>query len=371
MSAAALKRLASAAATSIHDAIGVAETGAQFDNLARLVWRGHLDGTISKRDAEHLDIYIRIRRPVQRSARQLSFLGLPLPEANVCRIGRFPKRAGQRSPDKQASYDRRRRLAYSGVMPNHLAARLSVGTMAVMRVVADEYLACTVCDLSLDEIAARAGVCRKTARRAMRAAEDQRLISIRERPVRGRKNLTNLVEVISFEWLKWLRRPKGNQQKLTQNEPVGQEPIGGHLVAPTDNRLEDDSGDAGNHAAAPATAEAPLSGQPNKEAIEFAAELVHIAGYRQAAVPKSWREADPPRVVQAWLNEIGGNTDTLRTVTTAVMRRKRRSFDASPPYSPRYFSPEIKKLVKRQRAQPRRDPTRRVARTKQAQAVLA
>jgi len=364
MSAVALKSLASAAATSIYDAIGVAKTPAELDDLARLSWRGLRDGAICDDDAHRLLEYIHQRRPVRRPARQLSFPGLPLPEPNVCRVGRFPKRRVQRSADKQAAYDRRHRLAYSGVMPPHLAARLTICAMAVMHVVSKEYLARALCDLSLDEIAARAGVCRKTARRAMRAAQDQRLISIRERPVRGKKNLSNLVEVISFEWLKWLRRPKIEQQKVAQIESVGHAPTGGHLVAPTDIRLEDDSGSAGDHAAAPATAAPPLSGQPNKKAIEFAAELANISGYRKAAVPESWRDANPPQVVQVWINELAGSNrrpvDALRSLALRVMRRKRLR-DERPPYSPRYFSAEVKRLVACSRMQPGRNSSNRAA----------
>jgi hypothetical protein len=105
-------------------------------------------------------------------------------------------------------------------------------------------------------------------------------------------------------------------------------------------------------------------GQPTKEAVEFAVKLANIAGYRQAAPPQAWREADPPQYVQVWLNELRGNRrpiEALRTVATTVMRRKRSLSDASPPYSPRYFSAEVKKLVARSRMQPTRDPARRVA----------
>jgi hypothetical protein len=115
MTAAALKSLASAAATSIYDAIGVADNAAELDNLARLVWRGYGDGAISEHDAGHLIDYIQLRRPLRRAARQATLPGLPLPEPNLQRIGQFPKRRVQRSPSKQASYERRHRLAYSGV----------------------------------------------------------------------------------------------------------------------------------------------------------------------------------------------------------------------------------------------------------------
>src|SRR5262249_62105804 len=93
---------------------------------------------------------------------------LPLPEPNLRRVSRlFQRRRTQRSPDKQASGERRHRLAYSGVMPHHLAARLTPGDMAVMRVVADEYRRQGRCELARDEVAARAGVCPMTVRRAM------------------------------------------------------------------------------------------------------------------------------------------------------------------------------------------------------------
>jgi hypothetical protein len=359
VSAAALKSLASAAAATLYDAIGRAETAAELDALSQQVSFGWGRGAILDDDATYLFEYISRRRPVRRSReRQGTLPGLPLPKPNLQRVGRFPRRRAQRSPDKQASYDRRPRLAYSGVMPHHLAARMTVAEMAVMCIVADEYRARGVCDLSRDEIAARAGVHRETVRLAMnKARDDERLISVEERPVPGRKHRPNLVRIISFEWLKWLWRP--NEKAARSGEPIGAK-----IDCPTVNRLEDDCGTDANCTAAPAPAAQPERGRPTKEAVEFAAELANIAGYRQAAVPKAWREADPPQVVQVWLNELSGKMrpiEALRTIATTVMRRKRLLCDASPPCSPRYFSAEVKKLVARSRVQPRRDPTRRVA----------
>jgi hypothetical protein len=300
---------------------------------------------------------IRLRRPIRRIVRQAGAPAPPLPEPNACRIGCLPERRVQRSPDKQASYDRRHRLAFDSVMPRHLGARLTIGQMAVMRVVADEYVKSTRCELTLDEIAARAGVCRKTARRAMTTARDQNLISVELRPVRGRKHRPNLVQIISFEWLKWSLRAKTKRDQAS-------EPIGGHFVSPTKNTTsEDDSVLHSNAITAEASAQ-PKSGQPNKEAIEFATELANICGYVRAAVPKSWRDANPPQVVQVWLDELAGGdrrpVDALRLLATKVMRRK-RSHDASPPCSPRYFSAEVKKLVALAHASSRREPSRRVA----------
>jgi hypothetical protein len=354
LSAVALNCLASAAANTLYDVIGRAQTSEELDDLARLAWCGLRDGVIFEDDVHRLLEYVHLRRGARWPApRQAILPGFPLPDPNRNRVSRFPKRRVQRSPDKQASYDRRHRLAFSGVMPPYLAAGLTIGEMAVLCVVAAAYRRTARCDLSLDEIAGRAGVCRKTAQRTMKEARDQHLISITEQPVPGQRHLPNLVTIISPEWLKWLRRPATDR--------VGG---GGHLVAPTNKTSEDDCGDHRVQIAAPATAARSESGRPTKEAIELAAELANIAGYRQEAAPKSWQEADPPQVVQVWLNELSGNgqpIEALRTVAAKVMRRKRLLSDASPPYSPRYFSAEVKKLVARAPLQPRRDPARRVA----------
>jgi hypothetical protein len=149
MSAAALQSLASAAAATIYDAIGVAKTEAELDELIKLAYRGNFDGTIDEADATHLHLYANQRR--QRSVPlQVVVAAMPIPdripisEPNLRRVGsrshrsRFSRRREQRSPDKQASYDRRHRLAYSGVLPRHLAPRLTIGEMAVMRIIADE-----------------------------------------------------------------------------------------------------------------------------------------------------------------------------------------------------------------------------------------
>ena len=96
-----------------------------------------------------------------------------------------------------------------------------------MRVIADEYIRLARCELSLAAIAARAGVCRKTAKLAIQKARDERLISSEERPIRGERHKPNLIRIISFEWLKWLRRSKDKANEASQ--VVGG---GGHFVPP-------------------------------------------------------------------------------------------------------------------------------------------
>jgi hypothetical protein len=101
---------------------------------------------------------------------------------------------------------RRRRLAYSGPLPPGLAAGFTVGQLAVLRIIADEMRAKGECSLSIGAIAARAGVCVTTVRTAIRIATGDGLITVTKRPRHGAPNLTNVVKVVSGEWLAWIAR---------------------------------------------------------------------------------------------------------------------------------------------------------------------
>jgi hypothetical protein len=240
----------------------------------------------------------------------------------------------QRSPEKQKSYERRHRLAFSGPLPPQLAARFTVSQMSCLRVVGDEHRGRGHCDLTLDEIAARAGVCRKSAQRTMWAARDETLLTIEERRLKGRrKHLPNVVRITSPEWLSWLAR--GSMRAKIET---------GHSSPTTVTTLVDDHGGDGN-----SLREArPQSGRPSNEAIEFAAELASIAGHRRNQLPEAWRSADPPQVVQVWVNTlvaagvVGRPVEMLRKLTVGTMLRKP---DRRPPHSPRYFSPTVKTFV--------------------------
>ena len=72
----------------------------------------------------------------------------------------FPPRRPQRAPVRAVAIARRRHLAASGPMPPALAAKFTVCELAVLRIVGDEVSGQGACALTIDEIAARAGVCR-------------------------------------------------------------------------------------------------------------------------------------------------------------------------------------------------------------------
>jgi hypothetical protein len=65
-----------------------------------------------------------------------------------------------RSPDRQASLERRRRQAMSGVVPAKIAAAFTMAELAVLTVIARQCQRAGVCTLPVDAIAALAGVSR-------------------------------------------------------------------------------------------------------------------------------------------------------------------------------------------------------------------
>jgi hypothetical protein len=146
--------------------------------------------------------------------------------------------------DRIRSRERRRRLAYSGPLPARLAAAFTPAEVAVLRIVADEHRDRGGCARSIDEIAARAGVCRRTVQNALRHAEHLGLVSIMERRREGARNLPNVVRVVSREWLVWLKHhTKAREQQVT----------GCKAVHPTENKsFSRDS--AGNEGKATASA---------------------------------------------------------------------------------------------------------------------
>jgi len=125
---------------------------------------------------------------------------------------RQPRYKPIRSPDRQASIERRRRLVASGPLPPTLAARFTWGEIAVMRIVGDECRAKGYCDSHIDAIAARAGVHRTTVQNALREAQgrgpilNSPIISVQERRRTGQRSLTNIIRIVSKEWSDWLKK---------------------------------------------------------------------------------------------------------------------------------------------------------------------
>jgi hypothetical protein len=97
-------------------------------------------------------------------------------------------------------------LGGSSAIPDNLRHHYTEGQRAVLFIVAGAVKRQGICNLPIDKIAALAGVCRTTVQTTMHEARLLGHIKITERPQLGRKNLPNVVEIVSPEWWIWIRR---------------------------------------------------------------------------------------------------------------------------------------------------------------------
>lgn len=154
--------------------------------VASALWKAFGAGQITEADATALSELIEARKAVPAA---------PQPAA---------ARRGSR-PRTDESLQRRRRWAVSGRLPPALAARFTVAELAVLAVVAAEAARHGLCGLAHGHLAAVAGVSVSSVKRAMKAARDLGLVEIEVRRVSAFRNDTNVVRVVSREWLSWLR----------------------------------------------------------------------------------------------------------------------------------------------------------------------
>jgi hypothetical protein len=201
------------AAAAFYDLVNVAASPDQLDNLGRAVWHRWGKGDFSDDDAQFLADAIEKRKPQRRSVTTK-----PLGDLQG-RISRFAPRQRQRSPDRQKSRERRRTLGSSSAMPPDQRAMFTEGQRSFIAIVAGEVKHHGTCDLPLDAMAAKAGVCRTTAQTTLHEARRLGLIHITERPRPGRKNLTNVIRIMSREWLDCLKRgPTAHRPPLCDRE---------------------------------------------------------------------------------------------------------------------------------------------------------
>jgi hypothetical protein len=190
----------SPAAAALYDKVAAAPSRDDFAELLNLIWRHYWPSELTDEEAESLTEAIENRKAKRPG-------GAASPSAlNSRLLSRFKPRQRQRSPDRQASRDRRRRLGGSSALPDTLRHHYTEGQRAVLCVIAGEIKHHGVCELAIDGIAARAGVCRTTVQTTLHEARRLGLLKIVERPVRGQKSLTNLIRVVSKEWRIWMDR---------------------------------------------------------------------------------------------------------------------------------------------------------------------
>ncbi len=182
----------------VADAVGTAPLRA-LDDLSRSIWQGLAAGALDDDDAQRLAEAIHARRIAAKAASE-STSGRSAPRSP------YPGRKPQRPPLRPLAIERRRRLASSGPLPPALAAKFTTSQLAVLRIIGDEVRAKGQCDRTIAEIAARAGTCRTVAKDAIREAARLGLLAVEERRQPGRKNLPNMLRIVSREWAAWLTR---------------------------------------------------------------------------------------------------------------------------------------------------------------------
>lgn len=234
-------------------------------------------------------------------------------------------------PAKEARRARKRVLGGSSNLPPDFRRHFTEGERSALAVISGEVKTKGTCELSLKEIGDRAGVCRTMVQRAIGKAIAKDLIKRTPRKKGPRLNDTSIVSIVSDEWLAWIKRAPAAAK-------------GYATFVPTLETVDSAAAEPRAHARAE-------KGCPTKEAIELAGDIASIAGY-SAKLPESWKAANPPIVVQGWLDQLGKDVsvfdpfrsaaDFVRQQARWVMRRKP---DPAPPRSPRYFSPAIAERV--------------------------
>lgn len=165
-----------------------------LDLLAQTVWQSLARGEMDEVEAERFSLAIEDQRDLLRmKAAQKA------PQA-VLKPVKPP-----RSPDKQRSLERRRKVAASGRMPPALACRFTIAEQAVLSIVASEVQRCGRCEWPIDKIAALAGCSRTTVQNALRQASRLMLLNVSERRFRGRPSGYNVIKIVDAAWSAWLR----------------------------------------------------------------------------------------------------------------------------------------------------------------------
>jgi hypothetical protein len=195
-------------------AAAVARNTYAVDEIARLTWRAHAEGQLLDAEAEVISEALQARRAAFATRRTAS----PSRQVRVHTTATCRTTAKcQRSPDRQASLERRRRQAMSGVVPAKIAASFTMAELAVLTVVARQVQRTGACTLHVDAIAALAGCSRTTVKNALRQARLLGLVLMKERRIPGLPSLTNVVLIISKEWISWLKLGGGVKRLTATN----------------------------------------------------------------------------------------------------------------------------------------------------------
>ncbi len=183
-----------------------ARTLQQIDECAKSAWILNGEGLVGDNEMAYLAPIIEYQRKVIRASR-------PFGRRPIGRLAPAPTRIHRRPSipeEKRAeAWLRRRTLAKNCVIPTCVARRFTVGKLAVLSVIAGAVMERGQSNMSLPEIAARAGVGCTTARYAIRDAVRMGLISVSENRINGLWSRPNTIRIVCGRWLRWFGRRMG------------------------------------------------------------------------------------------------------------------------------------------------------------------
>lgn len=179
--------------------------------IRQAVYKAYVAGLVDDDQAAELDELLNVR------------LAVPAVAPAVRCVGSRP-----RTP---ASRERRQLQSAQNWMPARLAAAFTLAERSVMAVVLREVKAYGACELPIDQIAAYAGVCRRTVKYALRQAVGLLNVEVRRRT--ATRNDTNRITIVSAELRAFLGldgRDRGGRRRT---------PPGGKFVPTTSLLLKE------------------------------------------------------------------------------------------------------------------------------------
>lgn len=204
----------------------------QIDECARCAWILNGEGIISDDEMAYLAPIIEHQRKAMRSHGSLYGAMRGHGKTNFFRTEH--RRPAVPSHKRTSSWARRRALAKECVVPTSIATRFTVSKLAVLAVIARAVLDRGSCNMSLPEIAARAGVGCTTARYAIREAARMGLITVTENRVNSTWNRPNTIRILCGRWRKWL---DGHRRMKARDGSSCCLPVSGGLPTPLKNLI--------------------------------------------------------------------------------------------------------------------------------------